>query len=123
MMALTRIFDQFSDAEDARGELLASGFAAYQIELSASDDEAGPVEGNFTVGNAATATGPIERMLKWLSGADKHIYSRNDAKTAFRGVCRLHVDAQDAQQLARAADIMRRFGGVDVDARAPDRRY
>jgi hypothetical protein len=121
MMPLSRIFDRFSDAEDARDELLAGGLAPYQISLTAPDDEAGPVEGTLT--HADTAGGPIERIINWLSGADKHIYSRNDVKTAYRGVYRLQVAAQDAQQLARAADIMRRFGGVDVEARAADRRY
>lgn len=118
-MALIKVFERFADAEDARSELLAAGFAPYQIRLSAPDDEAGPVEGNFTVGNADNATGVLESIINAFTGADNHTYERNYANPSFRGVYHLCVDAQDQQLLARAEDIMRRFGGVDLDAAWP----
>lgn len=120
-MALIKVFERFADAEDARSELLAAGFAPYQIRLGAPDDEAGPVEGNFTVGNPDKATGVLESIINAFTGADHNSYERNYANPAFRGVYHLCVDAQDQQLLARAQDIMRRFGGVDPDTAWPAR--
>ena len=41
--ALIRIFDHFSDAQQARSALLDAGFAAHAVQLDTVDDEAVPV--------------------------------------------------------------------------------
>ena len=43
--ALIRIFDHFSDAQQARSALLDAGFAAHAVQLDTVDDEAVPVQG------------------------------------------------------------------------------
>lgn len=43
--ALIRIFDHFSDAQQARSALLDAGFAAHAVQLDTVDDEAVPIQG------------------------------------------------------------------------------
>ncbi len=94
--AVVRIFDVFERAQKARDTLLAEGFAAAELILSIANDEAGPVEGNFTVGNL-----PVE--------SDRHTYERNYARTNQTAQCLFTVAASDAVQAARADAA--RFGG------------
>ena len=44
-LALIRIFDHFSDAQQARSALLDAGFPAHAVQLDTVDDEAVPVQG------------------------------------------------------------------------------
>ncbi|MDM5178042.1 hypothetical protein PO883_12655 [Massilia sp. DJPM01] len=61
--AVMGVFDAFDTAQQARAALLADGFGADALELKVHDDEAGPVEGNFLVGNT-----PVE--------SEEHVYER-----------------------------------------------
>lgn len=99
---IVRIFAAFEPAEQARQALLADGFAADAVELSIANDEAGPVEGNFTVGNS-----PVESV--------HHTYDRNYATTRQAVQCIVSVTAPDAMRAARAAAILARFGARDSD--------
>ncbi|MFB9245571.1 hypothetical protein IV454_27585 [Massilia antarctica] len=100
--AVMGMFDKFDTAEQARAALLADGFGSDALELKVHDDEAGPVEGNFLVGNT-----PIE--------SDQHVYDRNYANPAQRGQCMLMVNAVDAATAARASAILAGFGARDPD--------
>ena len=95
--AVVRIFDVFEHAEEARAALLADGFDPAEISFSIANDEAGPVEGNFTVGNL-----PVE--------SDRHTYDRNYAKPNQTAQCLFTVAASDAVQAGRADAILARFG-------------
>ena len=99
--AVVRIFDVFERAQKAREALLAEGFGAADINVSIANDEAGPVEGNFTVGNL-----PVE--------SDRHTYDRNYAKPHQTAQCLFTVAAVDAVQAARADAILARFGARAV---------
>jgi secreted protein with Ig-like and vWFA domain len=118
---LVRVFDRFSDAEAARNELLAAGFPASSVQLTPTEDEAGPVEGNFIIGNASTSRGGVRGVLSSLIGGDPHTYEHDYAKVAQRGTYLLTVEADNDDQLALASDITKRFGGIDVDERASKR--
>jgi hypothetical protein len=48
-----RMYDTLDHAEMARNALLAAGYDADQVEIEAMNSEAGPVAGNFTVGNSS----------------------------------------------------------------------
>ncbi|HEV7816399.1 MAG TPA: hypothetical protein VGP06_15045 [Janthinobacterium sp.] len=113
------VFDRFDHAEDARQALLAGGLPEAGVQLSGGEDEAGPVEGNFTVGNTDTRTGPIERAFNALIGADNHSYAGNYDKTALRGLYRLQVNVEAPHQQALAETVMQRFGGADIESRRP----
>ena len=100
---LIRVFDVFTEAEQARKALLAEGFDGDAVQLSVREDEAGPVEGNFTVGNEPTES-------------DRHTYDRNYAGATQRGHCMITVAAGDPSQAAKAGEILARFGARDPDA-------
>jgi hypothetical protein len=104
---IVRTFRVFAAAEHAREELLAAGFERSVVELSVRDDEAGPEQGNFTVGDDPKVKG----------GED---YSRTFAHdpAASHDHCTMTVGAADRAQLEQADIIMARHGATDIDALA-----
>jgi hypothetical protein len=111
---MLRAFEQFADAENARAALLSNGFPADRVDLVVSDDEAGAVQGNFTVGNTDSTTGSFQRAVNVMVGTDKHSYVGNYDNPAFRGVYRLRVDAETEQQWRDADVIMRQFNAREI---------
>ncbi|MDQ1816706.1 hypothetical protein RBA41_25730 [Massilia sp. CCM 9210] len=107
--AVLGVFDEFEKAEQAHAALLADGFGSDALELKVHNDEAGPVEGNFLVGNT-----PIE--------SEEHVYERNYARPVQRGQCVLIVDAADPATAARASAILAGFGARDPDQLAGAQR-
>jgi hypothetical protein len=99
--AVVRIFDVFERAQRARDALLNEGFDAGDILVSVANDEAGPVQGNFTVGNS-----PVE--------SERHTYDRNYAKPRHSAQCIMTVAAADAVLAARADAILARYGARAV---------
>jgi hypothetical protein len=123
-MTITKVwvFDKFSDADSARIELLGFGLSSDQVRLDVREDEAGPVEGNFTVGNAIAADdagNPIKAVL----GGDDHTYEHDYAKVEQRGIYLLTVDAHDDDQIILAYEITGRFGAIDVGERTSRRTF
>lgn len=104
--AMIRVFDAYTQAEQARNALLAEGFTGERVQLVVRDDEAGPVEGNFTVGNE-----PIE--------SQHHTYDRNYALPTQRGHCMLTVEESNPSLVALAEAILARFGARDPEAGLP----
>ncbi len=107
MTAVIRMFDQYDHAQRARDALLAEGFQSEQVSMSIANDEAGAMDGNFTVGNV-----PME--------SDDHTYERNYAHPVMAEQCLVTVRTADPSGAARAATIMARFGARDAD---PAARY
>lgn len=103
-MPVVRIFDRLEAAENARVALIAAGFEAPRVELTARADEAGAVQGNFLVGNAKTG-----------EAADAS-YAANFANVAFGEIFLLAVATDDEASASRALAVMDGFGGRDVDA-------
>jgi hypothetical protein len=99
--AVVRVFDAFDRAQRAREALLADGFDRSDVTLSVANDEAGPVEGNFTVGNM-----PVE--------SDRHTYDRNYANIQQVAQCIMTVTAADEAMAARADGLLARFGARPV---------
>jgi hypothetical protein len=102
---IVRTFRVFAAAERARDELLAAGFGRDAVELSVLDDEAGPEQGNFTVGDNPKVKG----------GED---YTRTFAHdpAASHEHCTIRVVAADRAQLEQADMILARHGATDIDA-------
>ena len=50
---LLRMYDSLEHAEMARNALLSAGYSADQVQIEAMNSEAGPVAGNFAVGNSS----------------------------------------------------------------------
>ena len=104
--AMIRVFDVDTQAEQARDALLAEGFTSEHVQLIARDDEAGPVEGNFAVGNE-----PVE--------SQHHTYDRNYAGATQRGHCMITVEESNPSLAALAEAILARYGARDPDAGLP----
>jgi hypothetical protein len=94
---VVRIFDVYEQAQHAREALLAEGFSSDDVDMSIANDEAGPVAGNFTVGNM-----PME--------SDGHTYDRNYADVSHAAKCLVSVAAADPAMAARADAVLARFG-------------
>jgi hypothetical protein len=102
---IVRTFRVFAAAGRARDELLAAGFAPDAVELSVLNDEAGPEQGNFTVGDDPKVKGGEDYTRTFAHDpATSHVH------------CAITVGAADRAQLEQADIILARYGGVDIDA-------
>jgi hypothetical protein len=102
---IVRTFRVFAAAERARDELRAAGFPRDAVELSVLNDEAGPEQGNFTVGDSPKVKG----------GEDYSRTFAHDPATS-HVQCAITVVATDSAQLEQADLILDRHGATDIDA-------
>jgi hypothetical protein len=93
---LVYVFDDFDTAERIYEEFLSNGFDRDGVQLTVRDDEAGPVKGNFTVGDA------IPDDLKEYDDAFAHPRQR--------GHVILTVTPVDPSQAQFAIALMSRYG-------------
>lgn len=102
MEQLVRTFDDFTKAERAREALVSAGFASDAVQLSPTGDEAGAVQGNFTVGDNPKNAG----------GDD---YNDVYRPTAQRGHFIMTVEAPSPSEADRAAAILEGHGARSGD--------
>ena len=86
-------FDRLPEAEAARDALIAAGFAAASIHLVSRQDEAGPVQGNFTVGDGHPDT-------------HGNPYELNYEDVVQRGTLLMTVEVEDAERRRVAERIL-----------------
>lgn len=113
---LIAVFDNRGDAQSAIDELVAAGFSRQQMRLSEGDPS-----GAAGAGGSAPAGGIVDSIKNFLStmfGTDnsEHVQKYSDAVT--RGHHVLTLTAADAPEVERAADIVERFGPVDIDEKS-----
>jgi uncharacterized protein (TIGR02271 family) len=118
---LVAIFDNRSDAQSAADELLTAGFA--QLDVNVSSANTSTQTGSVT-GTSAVAAGTHDESI---GASIKHFFSNlfgdDDARahhyagavTGGRHV--LTVTTQSEPEVERAADMIERFGPVDIDER------
>lgn len=111
--SLIRSFGSLEAATAARQALLDAGVAPEQAELRVIEDEAGPVEGNFVIGNGVTTEGRPPRGV--LVGGEVP-YGPNFARTVARGVHLLLVHGLTAAQREQAEALLLTHGGTDPQA-------
>lgn len=102
---LVRVYNKFSDAENARNALLASGFAPDSVHLSSTADEASPVSGNFILEYKDTEKGGDNSALDALFNRDDPNEGQGHTEVAWRGNFLLTVDVANEEQLHHASDI------------------
>jgi hypothetical protein len=95
--ALIYVFDDFDTAQKARAELIQYGFDNDAVELRVSDDEAGPVQGNFTVGDSDHASPGTS-------------YDSTYKNVAHRGNCMLMIAPSSPTHSQYAIALMARYG-------------
>jgi hypothetical protein len=120
---LVAVFDNRSDAQNALDELLASGFTRTNVNLSSADPTGmtDSVTGaREDIGSGVHEEGigaSIKHFFTNLFGADNdaHVSRYSDAVTRGHHVVTLTTESEP--EVERAADIIERFGPVDIDER------
>jgi hypothetical protein len=105
---LIYVFDDFATAERVREEMLSYGFDPAGVQLNAAEDEAGPVQGNFTVGDYTTVKG----------GAD---YKDCYGKPTQRGCITMIIQPVDETQADYAVKLLARYGVSEAPMAGPQR--
>lgn len=112
MHTLVAVFDNNDDAQKAKADLLASGFGSSDVRLSAGVSRA----------TSATTTDQDESIGDSISNFFSDLFgSGSDDRTGVysdavaRGHCVLTVTTQTEPEVERAADLVERYGPIDID--------
>ncbi len=108
------IFDSLPEAQTAIQQLISSGFAQQNIDVSAQDATAATTTGTSTSSHAGEHDG--------IGGFFQSLFGGNDEHQTYAHVARrstvVTVHAQSQAEAQRAADVLDRYGAVDVNERA-----
>lgn len=114
---LIAVFDNRSDAQKAMDDLLASGFSRADLRLS---------EGGTDTGAGTSGTLPedesmgesIKNFFSDLFGSDRGDRMEQYNEAISRGHYVLTVSAPNEPEVERAADLVERYGPVDIDEKS-----
>lgn len=98
---IVRMFSTTTGAELARQELLAAGFDQSTVQLWARGDEAGAMQGNFSVGDDPDVTGGHDYRYTF----EPHTQAQGCS-------CTVIVSAADAALAERASELLDRLGAT-----------
>lgn len=116
---LVAVFDNHASAQSALDELLASGFSRQDVRLSGGANSAGTTAGTATTTDADGDTGignSIKNFFSDLFGDDDDASRVNRYEGAVSsGKHVVTLSADSLSEVERAADIVERFGPVDID--------
>ncbi|MDK6076075.1 YsnF/AvaK domain-containing protein [Massilia varians] len=123
---LVAVFDNNADARSAMDELLASGFPRQDVRMS-GDTGAG-ITGSSTTTTTTTTTATSTDTDTGIGSSIKHFFSdlfgsdEDDTRRLSRyegavsgGKCVITLTADSLPEVERAADIVERFGPIDID--------
>jgi uncharacterized protein (TIGR02271 family) len=119
---LVAVFDNRSDAQNAMDELLASGFTRTDVNVSSADTTG---QTDSLTGASTTDTGDvhegigasIKHFFNGLFGSDNDEHVSRYSDVVSRGNHVLTLVTQSEPEVERAADIIERFGPIDLDER------
>ena len=119
---LVAVFDNRSDAQSALDELLASGFSRTDASLSSADPTG---QSNSVTGDNESLEGEreegfgasIKHFFTGLFGSDTNEHAMKYSYAVTRGHHVLTLTTDSEPEVERAADIIERFGPVDIDER------
>lgn len=122
---LVAVFDNRSDAQNAMDELLASGFTRDNVYVSSAD-----LTGQGTTGlsGATTDTSPgttheegvgasIKHFFQNIFGSDHEEHATRYSNFVTGGQHVLTLTTTSEPEVERAADVIERFGPLDIDER------
>ena len=120
---LIAVFDNHNDAMSAKNELLSSGFSSSDVQLSHGDESAPGGSMSSTSGAAPSTTGAdepgigssIKNFFSDIFGSDDTTHSAKYSTAVERGNHVLRVNTDSEPEVERAADIVERFGPIDID--------
>jgi uncharacterized protein (TIGR02271 family) len=119
---LVAVFDNRSDAQNAMDELLASGFSRSDVNVSSADPtgQTSSLTGSSTDGSNMQDEGigaSIKHFFNGLFGSDNDEHASRYSDVVSRGHHVLTVTTESEPEVERAADVIERFGPVDIDER------
>ena len=118
---LIAVFDNHADAVSAKNELLSSGFSSSDVRLSHGDETA---PGGSMAGSGTTTTdadnepgigASIKNFFSDIFGSDDTTHSTKYSTAVERGNHVLTVNTDSEPEVERAADIVERYGPIDID--------
>ncbi|MFL6635499.1 MAG: DUF2382 domain-containing protein [Massilia sp.] len=119
---LVAVFDNRSDAQNAMDELLASGFTRDNVYVSSAD-----LTGqDTTLTGTTTTTGTvheegvgasIKHFFENLFGSDQDDHATRYSSYVSGGQHVLTLTTTSEPDVERAADVIERFGPIDIDER------
>ncbi|MFC5462948.1 YsnF/AvaK domain-containing protein [Massilia niabensis] len=121
---LIAVFDNHADAMSAKNELLSSGFSSSDVRLSHGDETApgGSMAGSTTTTTTSTTSdsepgigASIKNFFSDIFGSDDDAYSNKYSTAVQHGNHVLTVNTDSEPEVERAADIVERFGPIDID--------
>jgi len=117
---LLAVFDNRGDAQNAMNELLASGFNSTDVNLSSGDTmgQAGSLTGSTARSDTTHEEGfgsSIANFFNGLFGSDNDEHVSRYSNAVGNGRHVLSLVTQSEPEVERAADIIERFGPVDID--------
>ncbi len=119
---LVAVFDNRSDAQSAMDELLASGFSRTDVNVSSADatGQTSSLSGDVPGIDQAHEEGigaSIKHFFTGLFGSDSDTHASQYSDAVTRGHHVLTLTTQSEPEVERAADVIERFGPVDIDER------
>ncbi|MES2759514.1 MAG: hypothetical protein V4693_19255 [Pseudomonadota bacterium] len=113
---LIAVFDNRGDAQSAIDALTAAGFARDQMNLSEGDPTGAP--GQDTTAPREGIVDSIKHFLGSMFGTDDSEYVQKYSDAVTRGHHVVTLTVPNEPEVERAADIVERFGPVDIDEKA-----
>lgn len=117
---LVVVFDNRSDARKAMEELVSCGYPREQLRLSEGDpagDASRAADSGSDAGGRSFTSG-IRHFFSELFGTERTESARMYAEAVARGNYVLTLTADSLPEVERAADIVERFGPIDIDEHA-----
>ena len=118
---LIAVFDNHNDATNAMNELLSSGFSREDVRLShGNEDPSIAASGATTTASTDTDNEPgigtsIKNFFSDIFGTDNNEHHAKYNTALERGNHVLTVITDSEPEVERAADIVERYGPVDID--------
>ncbi len=123
---LVAVFDNRNDAQQAMDELLASSFTSTNVRLSQGDitgtisDTPTPAASSKDDDSIATS---IRNFFSDIFGTDDSVNTQRYASAVTNGQYVLTVGPVSEPEVERAADIVERFGPIDIDEESSGAEY
>ena len=119
---LVAVFDNRNDAQQALDELVASGFSRQEARLSEGDPAGDSASPSGTAGSTASArsddgsfTSGIKNFFADVFGADRDEDARLYSGAVSHGNYVLTLKTDSEPEVERAADIIERYGPIEID--------
>lgn len=129
---LVAVFDNRNDAKQAMDELLASRFTSANVRLSQGDtadtaDSPANLSGAVAQPVAAheddSIAASIRHFFSGIFGTDDSVHAQRYSSAVTRGHHVLTVGPVSEPEVERAADIVERFGPIDIDEESDGAEY